>query len=115
MKRHVITLAKWLASKAIKAEWKSQGHRAEIGELAKATNVYFMEHRRELIEEAWEHPVAMEYRHKERMRLARKAVIAEIRDRGQKVNSIEPAELRRLIEAYVKEHPTEAFMTIECC
>jgi hypothetical protein len=38
------------------------------------------------------------------MRLARKAVIAEIRERGGKVNSIAPEELNKLIKAYVKDH-----------
>jgi hypothetical protein len=41
------------------------------------------------------------------MRLARKAVIAEIREKGRKVNSIEPSELNRLIQSYLKEHPWE--------
>jgi hypothetical protein len=52
---------------------------AEVSELAAATNVYFIEHREELLNEARAHPVAIHYRHQERMRLARKAVIAEIR------------------------------------
>jgi hypothetical protein len=81
--------------------------RAELSEVAAATNVYFIEHRKELLKEAWEHPVAQEYRHKERMKLARKAVIAEIRDRGGRVNSIAPEELNRLIQSYLKEHPWE--------
>jgi hypothetical protein len=41
------------------------------------------------------------------LRLAHKAAIAEIRDRGGRVNSIAPEELRKLIEAYVKEHGWE--------
>jgi hypothetical protein len=91
MKPYVMTLARWLARKAVKAEWKSMGRnpqRAEVSEIAAATNVYFLEHWKELIKEAWEHPVAQEYRHKERMRLARKAVIAEIRDKGR--NEVTP-------------------------
>jgi vacuolar-type H+-ATPase subunit C/Vma6 len=87
----------------------------EFSEIARATNVYFMEHRRELIEEAWEHPVAQEYRHQERMRLARKAVISEIRDKGRKVSSIEPAEIRKLIDAYVKDHPEENVIKTFVC
>jgi hypothetical protein len=67
-----------------------------------------------LIKEAWEHPIAQEYRHKERMRLARKAVIAEIRKRGGKVKSIAPEELRKLVEAYLKEHPWEGVREIGC-
>src|SRR6266849_7085292 len=94
---HLIALARWLARKAVVAEWKAR--------IAEATKVYLMEHRNELIKEAWEHPVAQEYRHQERMRLARKAVIAEIRERGGKVNSIAPEELRKLVKAYLEEHP----------
>ena len=51
--------------------------------------------------------VAIHYRHQERMRLARKAVIAEIRDKGRRVNSIAPEELNRLIESYLKDHRWE--------
>jgi hypothetical protein len=47
--------------------------------------------------------------------LARKAVIAEIRDKGRKVNSIEPAEIRRLIDAYVNEHPEENVIKTFIC
>ena len=106
----VVTLARWLANKAVKAEMKAMGRRpehAEISELAAATTAYFVLHRNELIEEARAHPVAIHYRQRERMRLARKAVIAEIRDRGGKVNSIAPEELQKLILAYLKEHPWE--------
>jgi hypothetical protein len=42
------------------------------------------------------------------MRLARKAVIAEITDRGGKVNSIAPEEINRLIERYLKDHRWES-------
>jgi hypothetical protein len=108
--RMICTLVRWLARKAVRAEWKAMGRRpeyAEPNEIAAATNVYFMEHRNELLKEAWEHPVAQEYRHQERMRLAKKAVIAEIRDRGGRVNSIAPEELKKLVEAYLKDHPWE--------
>jgi hypothetical protein len=110
MQPYVMTLARWIASKAVRAEWKAGGRRpeyAEPGEIAKATNVYFIEHREELLNEARAHPVAIHYRHQERMRLARKAVIAEIRDRGGRVNSIAPEELRKLVETYLKDHPWE--------
>jgi hypothetical protein len=80
---------------------------AEVSEIAEATNVYFIEHRNELIEEARAHPVILHYRHQERMRLARKAVIAEIREKGRRVNSIEPAKIRKLVEPYLKEHRWE--------
>jgi hypothetical protein len=115
MNRIVITLARWIASKAVKAEWKSQGRKPKIGEIDKATTVYFAEHQNELLSEAWEHPGAKEWRQKERMKLARKAVIAEIRDRRGRVNSIDPAELRKLIDAYLKDHPEEnTFKTFVC-
>ena len=114
----VMTLARWLARKAVKAEWKAMGRKLqyeEAREIAAASNVYFMEHRNELLEEAWEHPVAKEYRHKERMRLARKAVIAEIRERGGKVKSIEPSEIRKLVKAYLDEHPEEGVIREMVC
>jgi hypothetical protein len=37
----------------------------------------------------------------------KRLVRAAIKDKGGRVNSIEPKELRRLIEAYLKEHPEE--------
>jgi ElaB/YqjD/DUF883 family membrane-anchored ribosome-binding protein len=101
--RAICTLVRWLARKAVKAEWKAMGRRpeyAEVSELAAATN-------EELLKEARNHPVPIQYRHQERMKLARKAVIAEIRDRGGRVNSIAPEELRKLVETYLKEHPWE--------
>ena len=52
--REVMILARWLASKAVKAEWKAMGRKlqyAEVSEIAAATNVYFMEHREELLTE----------------------------------------------------------------
>ena len=65
--RAICTLVRWLARKAVKAEWKAMGRRpeyAEASEIAAATNVYFIEHRDELLNEARAHPVAQEYRHK---------------------------------------------------
>jgi hypothetical protein len=38
------------------------------------------------------------------MTLARKAVIAEIRDKGRRVNSIAPSKLQRLVEFLNSEH-----------
>jgi hypothetical protein len=87
--RAICALVRWLARKAVKAEWKAMGRNPQCAD-ATATNVYLMEHREELLNEARAHPVAIHYRHQERMRLARKAVIAEIRDRGGRVNSIAP-------------------------
>jgi hypothetical protein len=101
-----MALARWLGRKAFRAEWKSMGRNPQCAD-ASVIAAYFVEHRNELMKEAWEHPVAQQYRHKERMKLARKAVVAEIRDRGGKVRSIAPAELNRLIESYLKEHPWE--------
>jgi hypothetical protein len=70
---HLIALACWLARKAVTAEWKAQGRKPEFSEIAEATNVYFMEHGKELMKEAWEHPIAQEYRHKDQMRLAQES------------------------------------------
>ena len=115
MQHYVMMLARWIASKAVRAEMKSMGCQAEAGEIAAAASVYFVLHRKELLSEARNHPVAQDYRQQEQMRLARKAVIAEIRDKGRKVNSIEPAEIRKLIESYVKDHPEEnVIKTMEC-
>ena len=114
MKRYVVTLARWLASKAVKAERKATGRKVEFSEVADATAAYFREHQQQLLEEAWDHPVAKEYRHRERMKLARKAIIAEIRERGGKVSSIEPAEIRRLVAAYMEEHPFEGCIVHGC-
>jgi hypothetical protein len=114
MQRYVMTLARWLASKAIKAQWKSQGREPGIGEISKATNVYFTEHEKELIKQAWEHPVAIEYRHKEGMRVARKAMIAEIR-KGRRINSISPEDLQKLLEAYLEEYPEDRVIKTKVC
>ena len=114
----VMILARWLARKAIKARWKAMGRRpeyAEASEIVAASNVYFIEHREELLNEARAHPVAIHFRERERLRLARKAVIAEIRENGRKVNSIEPAELKKLITAYLKEHPEESVVLERVC
>ncbi len=108
--REVMTIARWLARKAVTLEWKASGRRpehAEVSEIAAATNVYFMEHWKELLSEARAHPVIRQYQQREQMRLARKAVIAEIRERGGRVNSIAPEELNKLIKAYLKEHRWE--------
>jgi hypothetical protein len=57
MKPYVLTLARWLAKKAVKAEMRAMGRRperTEASEIAEATNVYFIEHRNELMKEARE-------------------------------------------------------------
>jgi hypothetical protein len=55
----VITLARWLATNAVKVEWQAMGRRPEYAELAGAANAYFTEHREELIEEARAHPALL--------------------------------------------------------
>lgn len=109
------TLARWLARKAVKAEWKAKGRNIRYAEIGAATNAYFLEHRNELLRAAWEHPVVIQHRQQERMRLARKAVIAEIREKGRTVRSIEPAELKKLIDAYLEEHPEESVIRTWVC
>jgi hypothetical protein len=104
---HLIALARYLARTALTAEWKSRGRKPVDIEPSEFAD-YFTEHRKELLKKAWEHPVALKYRHKERMRLARKAVIAEIREKGRRVNSIAPEELNKLIKAYLEEHRWES-------
>jgi hypothetical protein len=97
--------------KAIKKQVRAMGLRpeqVELREIVAASNVYLMEHRDELIAQAKAHPLAVQYREQERIKLARKAVIAEIRHKGRKVSSIAPEELHRLIRAYLKEHPEES-------
>lgn len=107
---HLLSLARWLARKAVTAEWRAEGRKVQyIGasEITEASNIYLTLHRNELLKEAWEHPAFIQYRERERMSLARKAVIAEIRDNGRKVSSIAPSELQRLIEAYLQDHPED--------
>jgi hypothetical protein len=116
--REVMILARWLARKAVKAEWKAQGRKVQYidaSEITEASNVYLVLHRNELMKEAWEHPYAKRVRGQQRMRLARKAVIAEIRDRGGRVNSIAPEELQRLIQGYLKDHRWECALTERGC
>jgi hypothetical protein len=62
---HVITLARWLARKAIKTELKAAGLRPECIEARKigeAANAYFTAHREELIAEARAHPALLRSR-----------------------------------------------------
>jgi ElaB/YqjD/DUF883 family membrane-anchored ribosome-binding protein len=116
--RMICALVRYLARLAVRAEWKSRGRnplRTKPTEIAAATSAYFTEHREELLKEAWDHPVAQQYREKERMKLARRAVIAEIRDKGRRVKSIAPEELNELIDAYLKEHPWEGALVEKVC
>jgi hypothetical protein len=107
-------LIRWLARKAVTAEWKAQGRTvryADARKITDASNIYLLTHKDQLMK----HPAVVQYRERRRLKLARKAVIAEIRDKGRKVNSIEPSELKKLIESYLEEHPEEnVFGTIVC-
>ena len=78
---------------AMKAEWKASGRNPLYADASDIAD-YFFNHRTELLKEAWKHPVAQQYRQKERVRLAKKAVIAEIREKGRRVNSIAPEHYR---------------------
>jgi hypothetical protein len=100
----LMTLARWLARKAVKQEWRAQGRKVQYiptSEITAAANLYLLKHRRELMKQAWEHPAAR----RQRDTLARRAVIEAIRQKGQRINSIAPAEMERLIAEYVKDHP----------
>ena len=91
---HLLTFARWLARKDRKAP-RPVPTAQEIEDYLILV---------ELMKEAWDEQSA---RKPGRVSLARKAVIAEIRDKGRKVNSIAPEEIRRLIEAYLREHLEE--------
>jgi hypothetical protein len=104
----LITIARWLARKAVRAEWKAEGRKLNyipVKELSTASIRYLREHRAELLREAWKHPALVRHRQQQGQRLVQRAVIEAIRQRGQRVNSIAPEEIRKLIEAYVAEHP----------
>jgi hypothetical protein len=104
----LITIARYLAKRAVKTEWKAQGRKVqyiEAREITKASDLYLLRHKAELIKEAWKHPVVVRHRQQQRQRLAQRVVIEAIRQKGQRVNSIAPEELQKLIEAYVEDHP----------
>jgi hypothetical protein len=104
----LITIARYLAKRAVKAEWRAEGRKVQyidIREITAASNQYLREHKAELMKEAWEHPALVRHRQRERQRLAQRAVISAIRQKGQRVNSIAPSELQKLIAAYVDQHP----------
>jgi hypothetical protein len=104
----LITIARYLAKQAVKAEWRAQGRKVqyiETKEITKASNLYLLRQRSELMKQAWKHPVIVRHRQWQGQRLAQRAVIETIRQRGERVNSIAPDELQKLIEAYVAEHP----------
>ena len=55
MKGSEMTLARYYAKQAVKAEWQRQGIKlahVEPSELSRAANVYLSQHREELIERA---------------------------------------------------------------
>jgi len=112
MNRMVMTLARWLASKTVKAQLKAQGRKEKIGELSKAANVYFTEHEKELIKQAWEHPIAIEYRHKDQM--GRKTMITEFR-KGRWVKSMSPEDLQKIFEDYLEEYPEDRVVKTKVC
>jgi hypothetical protein len=104
MNRYVVTLARWIAKKAVKAQWKAQGSKEKIGELSKATDLYFTEHEKELIKQAWEHPIAIEQRPKGQM-------IVEFRKRRW-VKSID---VGKLFEDYLEEYPEDRVVKTKVC
>jgi len=100
----LMSFARCLTKKAVTTQLRAQGRKVQYidaSEITEASNIYLTLHRNELMKEAWEHPVTVRHREQERMSLARKAVIAEIRKKGGKVNSVAPSELRRLIREYL--------------
>jgi hypothetical protein len=104
----LITIARYLAKRAVKDEWRAQGRKVQyidIREITAASSQYLREHKAELIKEAWAHPVVVRHRQQRGQRLAQRAVIAAIREKGQRVNSIAPNELQKLIADYVEDHP----------
>jgi hypothetical protein len=106
--RALITIARYLAKQAVKAEWRAQGRKVqyiEAREITKASNIYLLRHNAELMKQAWAHPVVIRYRQQQGQRLAQRAVISAIRQKGQRVSSIAPKELQKLIADYIEDHP----------
>jgi hypothetical protein len=106
--QQLITIARYLARKTVRAEWKAQGRKVQyinIRELTQASDLYLREHKAELMKQAWKHPAVVRHRQQQRQRLAQRAVISAIGQKGQRVNSIAPSELQKLIAAYVEDHP----------
>jgi hypothetical protein len=104
----LIVLARYLAKRAVKAEWRAQGRKVQyinVSEITAASNLYLLTHRTELMKQAWEHPASVRHRQQQGQRLAQRAVIAAIREKGQTVSSIAQSDLERMIAAYVEDHP----------
>jgi hypothetical protein len=111
----LMTLARWLAHKAVKEEWRAQGTKVQyipISETRAAAKLYLWEHKAELLEQAATRYLeqqqficgtpfetrAMQERWK---RLVKEA----IRNKGGKVNSIAPGELQKLVTEYLAQNP----------
>jgi hypothetical protein len=61
----LITIARYLAKRAVKAEWRVEGRKVQyidIREITQASNSYLREHKAELMKEAWKHPVVVRHR-----------------------------------------------------
>ena len=58
MNPNVMTLARWMARNAVKAELRAQGRRPEYEDIGDAVRAYFAQHREALIEQAKQHPPA---------------------------------------------------------
>jgi 4-alpha-glucanotransferase len=104
----LITIARYLAKRAIKDEWRAQGRKVQyinIRELTQASDSYLREHKAKLMKEAWKHPALVRHRQQQGQRLTQRAVIEAIRQKGQRINSIAPDELQKLVREYVEEHP----------
>jgi hypothetical protein len=108
-----MTLARCLARKAVKEEWRAQGRKVQYihpSEITKASNRYLEEHRNELMMEAAQRficgtPFETRARQERWKTLVKEAIRAE----GGKVVSIAPADLRKLVEAFLQENPERRF------
>jgi hypothetical protein len=56
---NLMTMARWLATKAIKAQLRARRERIEARELHLLANNYFEQHKTELIEVARDHPALL--------------------------------------------------------
>jgi hypothetical protein len=86
---NLLAVARWLAHKAVREKWEAEGRKVQYipaSEVTAAARAYLALRKKELMQEAWEHPATVRHRQRERMTLARKAVIAEIREKGRRVN-----------------------------
>jgi hypothetical protein len=86
------------------SELDAEHREKAAGEIGRATKLYFTEHEKELIKQAWEHPVANEQRPKGQM-------IVEFRN-GRWVKSID---VGKLFEDYLKEYPEDRAVKTKVC